>query len=579
MAQGAAQERGSLTGKVVRRARTALIGIAIFSCLINLLMLTGPIYMLQIYDRVLASGSIPTLVALSAIVLVLYAFMAILDLVRQRILIRVGHRFDDDMGQTAFASYVDAPMKLGPVAEQTQPIRDVDQLRQFFSSPSVTALFDMPWLPIYLAVVYLIHPWLGLLATVGAVVLLLIAIFTDKRARSAVSQSGELGSKRSLFADASRRNAEVVRGMGMLTGVGAVWSGLNRQFLRANARAAEIISTSTVVTKVVRLFLQSAILGLGAYLAVLQVISPGAMIAASIIMSRALQPVEAAVSNWRQFLSARQSMKRLNATLTATADEERMSLPQPARAVAAEKVTVVPPGARTPVIVDVSFHMEAGKALGIIGRSGSGKSTLARALVGVWPIARGAVTLDGAPIAQFPADALGRHIGYLPQDVELFQGTVADNIARFDPDFVPDDVVKAATAADVHQLILSFPHGYNTMIGEGGAALSGGQRQRVALARALYGDPFLVVLDEPNSNLDADGDNALHAAISAVRARGGIAIVIAHRPSAVQSVDKLLMMDRGQVREFGNRDDVMGKVTRPRPDMRVVGSMPNEAAE
>ncbi|MEM6761826.1 MAG: type I secretion system permease/ATPase [Pseudomonadota bacterium] len=561
----------------MKTARGALIAIGVFSFLINLLMLTGPVYMLQIYDRVLASGSIPTLLALSFIVIALYGFMAILDLIRQRILIRIGHKFDDEMGDTAFAAYVDAPMKLGPMGAQAQPIRDVDQLRQFFASPGITAIFDMPWMPLYLAVVFMVHPYLGILATVGAMILLGIAIVTDKLARKAVAQSSELATKRSMFADSSRRNSEVVRGMGMLGGIGSVWSSLNRSFLRANARSAEIISTSSVATKVFRLFLQSAVLGLGAYLAVQQIISPGAMIAASIIMSRALQPIEAAVSNWRQFLSSRQAYRRLNATLEATDDQERMALPTPTKEMAAQQVAVVPPGSRTPIIMDVSFKVPAGQALGIIGRSGSGKSTLARALVGVWPVARGAVALDSAPIAQFRPEELGRHIGYLPQDVELFQGTVADNIARFDPDFDPDAVVGAAKSAGVHELILDLPDGYNTTIGEGGASLSGGQRQRVALARALYGDPFLVVLDEPNSNLDADGDQALARAVAAVRARGGVAVIIAHRPSAVQSVDLLLMMENGRARDFGPKDEVMARVTRPRPDMRVVGN--TEAAE
>ncbi|WP_205647818.1 type I secretion system permease/ATPase [Acuticoccus yangtzensis] len=557
----------SLQSRILKAARSALIGVALFSCLVNLLMLTGPIYMLQIYDRVLASGSVPTLVALSAIVVILYVFMAILDLVRQRILIRVGHTIDDEVGYTAFSTYVDAPMKLGPMGEQAQPIRDVDQLRQFFSSNGMTALFDVPWMPIYLAVVFLIHPALGLLATAGALILLAIAIITDRTARSAVAQSNTAGLRRSRFAEATRRNAEVVRGMGMLDGLGSVWRSVNRAFLRANGRAAEIVSTSSVITKVFRLGLQSAVLGLGAYLAVHQYITPGAMIAASIIMSRALQPVESAVGNWRQFLSARQSYRRLSATVEAVEDIERMALPAPTKTLAAETITVIAPGSQTPIVRDVAFRLDAGQALGIIGKSGSGKSTLARAVVGVWPVVRGAVTLDGAPINQYPAGALGAHIGYLPQDVELFPGTVADNIARFDPDFAPDDVVDAARQAGVHELILSLPQGYNTMIGEAGAALSGGQRQRVGLARALYKNPFLVVLDEPNSNLDAEGDEALRTAILAVRERGGIAIVIAHRPSAVASCGHLMMLADGRVKDFGTRDEVLSRVTRPVADV------------
>ncbi|MBJ3777390.1 type I secretion system permease/ATPase [Acuticoccus mangrovi] len=566
----------TVTARILRTARTALIGIGVFSFVINLLMLTGPIYMLQIYDRVLASGSIPTLITLSMIVIVLYAFMAALDLIRQRILIRIGHTFDDEIGATAFASYVDAPMKLGTLAAHAQPIRDVDQLRQFFSSTGITALFDMPWMPLYLAVVYMVHPALGLLATVGGVFLIVIAILTDRMARQAVAQSSETSTKRSLFADSARRNAEVVRGMGMLGGIGYVFADLNRSFLRANARSAEIVSTSTVLTKVFRLFLQSAILGLGAFLAVEQLITPGSMIAASIIMSRALQPIEAAVGNWRQFLGSRQSYRRLNATLEATDDSERMELPVPHATVAVDHIAVLPPGGRTPILHDVSFSLKSGEALGVIGRSGSGKSTLARALVGVWPTARGTVTLDGAPIGQYPAGALGRHLGYLPQDVELFEGTVADNIARFDPDFAPETVVAAARAAGVHDLVLSLPEGYNTVLGESGATLSGGQRQRIGLARALYGDPFLVVLDEPSSNLDSEGEAALTAAVDAVKARGGIAVIVAHRPSTVRSVDKLLMMGDGRMLDYGPRDEILAKVTRRRTDVRMV---PTEAAE
>ncbi|WP_226581934.1 type I secretion system permease/ATPase [Acuticoccus sediminis] len=566
----------------MRKARSALTGVAFFSCLVNLLMLTGPVYMLQIYDRVIASGSVPTLVALSVIVLVLYVFMAVLDLVRQRILIRVGHDIDEDLTPTAFASYIDAPMKLGPTGEHVQPIRDVDVLRQFFSSAGMTALFDVPWMPIYLAVVFMIHPALGLLATAGAGVLLAIAIVTDRSARSAVQHTNQLGARRTQFAEATRRNAEVVRGMGMLAGLGSVWRGANRSYLRANGRAAEIVATSSVITKVIRLGLQSAILGLGAYLAIHHAITAGSMIAASIIMSRALQPVEAAVSNWRQFLNARQAYKRLSATIAATGDKNRMALPSPRREVAAQGVTVIAPGTQQPILRDVAFRLNAGQSLGVIGKSGSGKSTLARALVGVWPAVRGSVTLDGAPIDQYPPATLGDHIGYLPQDVELFPGTVADNIARFDPDFDPEDVVAAGREAGVHELILSLPDGYNTPIGEQGAVLSGGQRQRVALARALYRKPFLVVLDEPNSNLDAEGDEALLNAVLAVRRRGGIAVIIAHRPSAVAGCDQLLMLGEGRTKDLGPRDDVLARVTRrvdPQPPIRVVNEAKPEAAE
>ena len=556
--------------KIFRATRGAFVGIGVFSFLVNLLMLTGPVYMLQIYDRVLSSGSVPTLVSLSIIVVVLYAFMALLDLVRQRILIKLGHKFDQEIAQTSYSAYVDAPMKLGPLGAKAQPIRDVDQLRQFLASPGVTALFDIPWMPIYIAVVFIIHPWLGWLSVVGAAILIATAIVTDRMSRQAVQKSSELAGQRSTIAEASRRNAEVIRGMGMMEGVSGVWGRVNRDFLAANARASEIVSTSLVLTKAFRLFLQSAILGLGAYLAIFGIITPGSMIAASIIMARALQPVEGAVSNWRSFLGARQAYQRLKKTLGVVEDEERMPLPPPARSLALENVAVVPPGSRAPVVMDVSLEMAAGKALGIIGRSGSGKSSLARALVGVWPTARGHVKLDDAPIEQWPPGALGRHVGYLPQDIELFQGTVAENIARFRDDASPEKVLAAATKAGVADLVHRLPDGFNTMIGEGGTTLSGGQRQRIALARALFDDPFLVVLDEPNSNLDQDGEKALGDAIRQVVDRGGIAVVIAHRPTAVANVDDILVLDNGRPAQFGPRDEVLAKVVKPRPNISLV---------
>lgn len=547
--------------EAIAAARKVFVTIMLFSCVINILMLTGPLFMLQVYDRVLTSRSISTLTALFILVIALYLFMGVLDLVRSRVLTRVGHRLDAALGRDAFLSAIAAPAArtTGP---KSDPVRDVDQLRNFLSSNGVTALFDMPWLPIYIGIVFLVHPSLGLLATAGALVLFVIALFTDRAARPLLRSSGSLAVERNGIVAAGARNSEAIVGMGMQSAMGGVWDRVNDQFLAANARAADTVGLSSVASKVFRLFLQSAVLALGAYLAVMEVISPGAMIAASIIMARGLQPVESAVQNWRQMLAAQQAFRRLKESASRPLPPTLLDLPAPTRAVQVENLTVVPPGSVTPTLIDVRFSARAGAAVGIIGPSGSGKSTLARALVGVWPAARGAVLLDGAPLIQWSEDARSRHIGYLPQDVELFNGTIAENIARFKPDATDESIVAAAQTAGCHELILSFKDGYTTMIGDGGRALSAGQRQRIALARALYGDPFLIVLDEPNSNLDGYGDSALNRAISLAKSRGAVVIVVAHRPSALSATDTLVLFENGRLIDHGPRDDVLQKVMR-----------------
>lgn len=552
----------NILANAIAATRRTFWAVGVFSCVVNILMLTGPLFMLQIYDRVLTSRSVPTLVALTLLVIALYVFMGIVDLVRYRVLTRIGHQFDEEVGRSAFLAQVSAPVKAGPLAAKSEPVRDVDQLRQFFSSPGITALFDMPWLPIYIGIVYLIHPWLGHLAVAGAVILFLIALVTDRMARPAMKTSSELAGQRNAIVNSGRRNAEVLHGMGMLNSVGTVWDSVNEKFLAANAKAADVVGLSSVLSKVFRLFLQSAVLALGAFLAIQEIISPGAMIAASIIMARGLQPVEMAVQNWRQMLSAQGAYRRLSKLFDTPPDAEQIDLPAPHRELVVDTITVVPPGSRTPTLVDIRFAAKAGTAIGIIGQSGSGKSTLARAIVGVWPAVRGAVTLDGAPLPQWKPDQLGRHLGYLPQDVELFEGTIAQNIARFAPDATDDKVIAAAKIAGCHELVLNFKDGYGTMIGDQGAMLSAGQRQRIALARALYDDPFLIVLDEPNSNLDGYGDSALNRAITLSKQRGAIVIVVAHRPSALSATDQLALIENGRLADFGDRDEVLKKVMR-----------------
>ncbi|MEM1045529.1 MAG: type I secretion system permease/ATPase [Pseudomonadota bacterium] len=549
-------------GRVVLACRNAFFGVGGFSFVINLLMLTGPLFMLQVYDRVLTSRSIPTLVALVLLVIALYGFMGILEFIRQRILIRIGHRFDTDVGLTALDRYIMLPIKAGPKAAAIQPIRDLESIRSFFSGQGITALFDMPWSPIYLAVIFLFHPWLGLLAAGGAIVLFVLTLLADRYTRDPMKEAGQIQAERSRFAESGRRNAEVLRGMGMNAAFGRIWSGINDRYVEKTAAAADRSGGFSTATKILRLLLQSLMLALGAFLAVQEEITPGVMIAASIIMARALQPVEQAVGQWRGFIAARQAWGRLKQTLAVETTSEPMPLPEPAKNLVSDHVTIVPPGAQKPIILDATFKMEAGGGLGIIGPMGSGKSTLARALVGIWPATRGAIKLDGAPLDQWSPEALGKHIGYLPQDVELFDGTIEANIGRFDEERSPEKILAAARLAGVHELILSLPDGYDTRIGEGGSILSGGQRQRIGLARALYGDPFLLVLDEPNSNLDGDGDVALKDAILAARSRGAIVVVIAHRPGAIAAIDTLLMLDGGKVAAFGPKDEVLGKLVK-----------------
>ncbi|WMS44376.1 type I secretion system permease/ATPase [Acuticoccus sp. MNP-M23] len=550
--------RSNPVSEAVRQYRYAFGAIFSFSLLINLLMLTGPLFMLQIYDRVLVSRHVETLAALFLLVIGLYAAMALLEVVRARILSRLAARLDNVAGRPAFLRTVLCSGM--PADAGRDAVRDLDRVRQFVSSSAMAGLFDMPWLPIYLAIVYLIHPALGLLATAGAVVLLVIALVTDLVTRPLVRQAGSLSGERAAMVESGRRGAEALTGMGMEDAIGRVWDRLNARFVDATARAGDAVGLSAVLSKTFRLFLQSAMLALGAYLAIGGAISAGAMIAASIIMARGLQPVEMAVQNWRHMLGAHDAYSRLKLATSSAPLAAAVALPAPRAALQVDNLSVSPGEGAAATLTGVSLAVECGTALGVIGHSGSGKSTLARALVGVWPAQEGTVMLDGAPLPQWIAR--GEHVGYLPQDVELMDGTVAENIARFQ-DAAPDDaVVAAAMAAGCHALILSLPDGYGTRLGGGGRTLSAGQRQRIALARALYGDPFLLVLDEPNSNLDGHGDTALNRAILGAKARGAAVVVVAHRPSALSAMDRLALIENGALTECGPRDVVLKALMR-----------------
>ncbi|HKH34782.1 MAG TPA: type I secretion system permease/ATPase, partial [Beijerinckiaceae bacterium] len=490
------------------------------SGMINLLYLTGSFFMLEIYDRVLPSRSVPTLIGLVVIAGVLYVFQGVLDVFRGRVMVRIGAALDEALNARVFDMLVRLPLKTRAPGDDLQAVRDLDQVRQFLSSLGPTALFDLPWMPLYVGICFIFHFWIGMTAVVGALILVGVTLITEFRTREPTRAAAETGMARNALALASRRNAEVLQAMGMGGRVGALWGSANAKFMASQQLASDVAGGLGAVSKVLRMALQSAVLGVGAYLVIEQQATAGVIIASSILTSRALAPVELAIANWRGFVAARQSWKRLVELMAAMPRrEESMALPRPSATLSVEGVSAVPPGTQRFVVQDVTFGLKAGNGLGVIGPSASGKSSLARLLVGVWSPIRGKVRLDGAALEQWNPEALGRHIGYLPQDVELFAGTVAENIARFEPEPDAEAILAAAKAANVHDLILRLPDGYETQIGESGQALSAGQCQRVALARALYGDPFLIVLDEPNSNLDAEGEQALTQAILSARAR------------------------------------------------------------
>ncbi|WP_372720731.1 type I secretion system permease/ATPase [Immundisolibacter sp.] len=531
-----------------------------FSFIINMLLLVPAIYMLQIYDRVLSSRSESTLLMLTVVVLGLYALMAGLEWVRSQLLVRAGSLFDARMNARVFTASFEANLRrVG--ASPSQSLNDLTHVRQFFTGSGAFAFFDAPWFPIYLAVIFLLHPWLGLLATIGAALLIILALINEWVTRGPLSQANAASIRASNYAANNLRNAEVIEAMGMLLRVRARWHVKHQEVLALQALASERASQVTAVSKFIRISLQSLILGLGALLAVQGHVSAGAMIAASILMGRALAPVEQLISSWKHLISARTAYQRLNALLGEYPQrEQRMALPAPKGQLAVEGVVATAPGGRTPIIKGVSFAIQPGSILGIVGPSASGKSTLARLLVGVWPTTSGTVRLDGADIFRWDKEQLGGHIGYLPQDVELFEGTIAENISRFgDPE--PDKVIEAARQAGVHDMILGFPDGYDTSIGIGGSFLSGGQRQRIALARALYGQPAVIVLDEPNSNLDDAGEAALVQAVVAQKEAGRTVIVITHRTSILAAVDLLMLLRDGTVQLFGPRQQVLATLS------------------
>jgi len=551
-----------LSDLAVKRSLGGIVMIGVASALINILYLTGSFYMLQVYDRVIPSRSIPSLIALSMLALMLYLFQGAFEVARSRMLVRLSGVFDEIMSSRVFRAMIKAPVKAND-GESSSMLRDFDQVRTFLSSPGPSAFFDLPWLPFYIGICFMFHPLIGFIAIGGGIMLTLLAYLTNCGIQFSAKQVHEQGAKRIRMAEAAQRNAEVIEAMGMSIDLARLWLISHDNYRDLHRHNSDTANAYATASKIFRIAFQSGVLAAGAILVIEGQASGGVIIAASILTSRALAPIELSISHWRGFVQAQQSWKRLRLSMTTFAESETtLTLPSPQESLTVEQISSGPPGRKHIIIQAVSFELKAGSALGVVGPSGSGKSSLSRALTGIWPIYRGSVRLDGAALDQLDDLTRGRRMGYLPQDIELFAGTIADNIARFQEKPPAHAVIAAAKAAGVHDLILHLPNGYGTEIGPGGSVLSAGQRQRVGLARALYNDPFLVVLDEPNSNLDAEGEQALTDAIFGIRRRNGIAIVIAHRPSALAAVDQVLMMGGGKVLAFGPKEEVLPRILR-----------------
>lgn len=537
-------------------------GVAVFlfwmSGIINVLALTGSFYMLQIYDRALTSGSIPTLAALSILVIGLYLFQGVFDVIRSQLLVRIGARFDRMLAPIAHRVSVDMPRFGFSTGEALERGRDVDTIRTFMGSQGPVALFDLPWVPLYILFVYFLHPLLGAVTLGGAVTLTLLTVWTEIRSRKLASQAQQAHLMRNAIADSNARNADILKAMGFASRAVTRFNKANQDHLTLQTRASDVIGTFGAFSRVLRMVLQSALLGLGAYLTIQGQMSAGAIIAVSVAASRALAPIDMAIGNWKGVVAARQAFKRLRDTMVALSGMEKpLDLPAPTRSLKIDKITVSAPATGRVLLTEVAFELKAGQALAIIGPSGGGKTTLVRAMTGIWPSLRGAIRLDDADLTQWDEDKIGQYVGYLPQDVALLDGTIVENITRLAPQRDARAIVAATKAAGVHEMIVRLPDGYDTQLGPMGTALSAGQRQRIGLARALYGDPFVVIMDEPNAFLDADGEQALNVAIRQIRARGGIAVIVAHRPSILAEVDMVAVIQNGRMTAFGPKDEIV----------------------
>ncbi|MFG1432365.1 type I secretion system permease/ATPase [Xanthobacter sp. V2C-4] len=541
----------------------AFAAVLIFSFFINLLMFVSPLYMLQIYDRVITSRSETTLIGITILAALLLLVCALLEMLRSRIFVRAGILFDRKVADPIFDAVHRGNLHQ-PNGAHAQCLRDIDSLREFVTGPGMIAFCDAPWFPVFVAAAFMLHPWFGYIAIIGGAIIVSLTLLNEFMTKKHLEKASQSSLEAHQCAQATFRNTEVLQAMGMLHALRARWSRHHGSVLCWQASASDRVGIIVALTKFSRMLLQTAILGVGAYLVIERQTSPGTMIAASILISRALAPIEQVVASWKGFVTARGALRRLSGLLdVAGPPEQRMALPRPAGRLNVEAVTAAAPGTKSIILRNVSFALDAGESLGIVGPSAAGKSSLARVLVGVWPVMAGAVRLDGADISHWDPQQLGRHVGYLPQDVELFPGTVAQNIARFQ-DVDDQAVITAAEMAGCHDLIQRLPNGYNTQIGEGGAVLSGGQRQRVGLARALYGTPSFVVLDEPNASLDSAGEEALLLCLQKLKAKNTTVVLVTHKLNTLSVTDKILVMAAGTAQSFGERDKVLAQMRGPR---------------
>lgn len=543
---------------VLKSSATGFLAIGLFSFFVNLLVLTGPLFMLQIYDRVLASRSEATLVALTGLIIGLYLIMGVLDHIRSRVAARIGARFQARFDKRVFNAVLDRTALHAQGISTVTGMRDLDAIQKVLSSPAVFTVFDIPWTPFFIFIIFTFHPWMGVLGLAGGLILVALTWLNQNGTKEDQERAMIAGRQSDEMTQTLQKESDTVRALGMRRAVASRWQLLRDKALEANIRYSDSNGFYSITSKTFRVFLQSAILALGAYLVLKNEITAGAMIASSIIIGRALAPIEGAIGHWALIQRAMQGWRQLSELLTRVPEEDaRTALPKPRALLEVEQVTVVPPGEKVATVRMLSFELKPGQALGVIGQSASGKSTLARILTGIWSPAGGKVRLDGASLEQYGTDGLADHVGYLPQDVVLFEGTIAENIARMTLEPDPVKVVEAAKKAGAHDMILRLPEGYDTRLPATGGRLSGGQKQRVGLARALYGDPVLLVLDEPNSNLDAEGSMALNQAIRNMKTEGKSIVIMAHRPAAIEECELILIMENGQRLAFGPRDDVL----------------------
>ena len=559
---GVSETKIASIGDAMKLCRGSFLTVGVFSAAVNILMLTPPMYMLSAYDRVLASGSLPTLGMLTLIMVFLLAAMGGFEWVRSQILIRVSNRFDALLSGRLYDISLKQALYSGGSNTQAAPLQDLNGIRQFVTGNGLFAFFDAPWLPIYIAVMFLFHPVFGYIAIAAAIFLMIVAIVNEKVTSGPLTEANKKSQLLNAENSKRLRNAEVIQSMGMARSIRDRWQVGQNSMLMDQTLASARAGSLTAFSKSSRIMIQSLILGVGAYLAVIGEISPGVMIAGSILLGRALAPLDQMVAVWKQFVTVRGQWKRLTEILSKVPlDADKMELPAPQGSLSAEQMVVGAPGSRTPILRNISFKIPTGVSVGVIGPSGSGKSTLVRAMLGIWPLTGGSMRLDGADVFTWDREHLGPFVGYLPQDIELFEGTIAENIARFG-EIDSEKVVEAAKAAGVHELILSLPNGYDTSLGQ--HQLSGGQKQRVGLARALYGDPVLVILDEPNSNLDDVGERALFQALRSLKARGATVVTVSHRMNILAEVDALLMLADGTLKAFGPRDQVLAELAKAR---------------